>query len=713
MRLERLEISGFGRLHDLTVDFGERLTVVLGHNESGKSTLHRALRAALYGLDAGGQGRPVERSDWARWLPWGGVAYGIALTYRLDDGRRFRVAHRLDSRESDAQVVELGGGDVTDKLRTGRLVTPGRHHLGIDEGVFCAAAWLGEDGLRLSSPDGAPARAAQVQEAIERLADSGRGATAAEALNRLREAMQRVGSERRSQSPLGIATARLRRLETEISAARARSAEHAEEQARLRALERIAAEAEEEARAAEIRLLGARLASLRAQAREIESAGREMAELTATLEATADAARFSLEDEQRVIALGGELRQAEQASGIALSHWDEARPLLEQTLRRRAEIAGGLEAMAADPPVPPAAPEALETLRRRLAGEGAATRREEALAAATSRFEALGREIASTGLAALPAERIGGVGDLVATARDGGRGGRLLAMLGGVMLLGGVITVLGPGMGGHSAIWLVAGLLAAIAGLALATGRITAGQGHRARRELARLMPGVRIDRETLDALTEELPGLERLHTERRRQAALVEAHREELEQARAEIEATAARCLALATACGAEVPAPLEGSPLDQVVQAAHTALDRVAAAIAAERRRAELRAEDAVLQEQHSQLEALGAEASRAAGVTADLEARLRHLLVRDGIPAGMPIEEAVAAHHEACHRRREHDRAKAQLEEVAHRVRLAGGDVQRLRRDAEALAADLRRHGLDPEAVELPSSITRSAT
>jgi len=47
MKLHRLEIGGFGRLSDLDVDFHPRMTVLLGENESGKSTVQRALRAAL------------------------------------------------------------------------------------------------------------------------------------------------------------------------------------------------------------------------------------------------------------------------------------------------------------------------------------------------------------------------------------------------------------------------------------------------------------------------------------------------------------------------------------------------------------------------------------------------------------------------------------------------------------------------------------------
>ena len=111
------------------------------------------------------------------------------------------MARRLDTREQSVQVLELGGSELTDELRSGRAVTPGRFHLGIDEAVFCATAWLGDDGLRIDAPESARQRAGQLQEAIERLADTRRGVTAAQALVRIREAMDRVGSERRVTSP--------------------------------------------------------------------------------------------------------------------------------------------------------------------------------------------------------------------------------------------------------------------------------------------------------------------------------------------------------------------------------------------------------------------------------------------------------------------------------------------------------------------------------
>ena len=314
MILERLEITGFGSLFDLSEDLHPRVTVIAGHNESGKSTLLRAVRAALYGIDAGGQGRPVERSDWARYEPWTRGGYGLALTYKLDDGRRIRVARRLDTREQSVQVLELGGSELTDELRSGRSVTPGRFHLGIDESVFCATAWLGDDGLRIDAPESARQRAGQLQEAIERLADTRRGVTAAQAMVRLRDAMERVGSERRVTSPLGVATARLKALDRMLDEARTRLAAVAIDQERLAELDAALAVETEHWIEAERARIAARLADTADRRARLTDLVREAKLQTAALDATIAYARFPIDAETEVTALGGELAQARTAA---------------------------------------------------------------------------------------------------------------------------------------------------------------------------------------------------------------------------------------------------------------------------------------------------------------------------------------------------------------------------------------------------------------
>lgn len=57
MRIERIELDGFGRFADRRWELGEGLTVLLGENEAGKTTLLNAIRALLFGFESTREGR--------------------------------------------------------------------------------------------------------------------------------------------------------------------------------------------------------------------------------------------------------------------------------------------------------------------------------------------------------------------------------------------------------------------------------------------------------------------------------------------------------------------------------------------------------------------------------------------------------------------------------------------------------------------------------
>jgi DNA repair exonuclease SbcCD ATPase subunit len=702
MRLERLEVTGFGRLRQRRFDFGERITVVLGPNESGKSTLHRAIRAALYGLDAGGQGRPRERSDWARWLPWAPGRFGLTLTYRLDGGRRLRVAQSFDRDRVQAQVQELGGGDVTQQFRAGRTVCPGRFHLGVDEAVFCAAAWLGEEGLLLAAPEAAPQQAARLREALERLVDAGaEGTTAAEAVKRLGEALQRVGSERRTGSPLGVAVAQARRLEAEIEAAQRRLASFAGEEERLRDLEVEAGLAVEAALAAQRAWTLGRIAQLGAQEAEMRMAADEAASLVRALEVEKDFAGFPVEHEAAVIALGGELHQASRAAAEAGARWAAAQGPLDTVRRRRAEIAAGLRAMPDTPPITTAVSAEVDALRRRVEVAAAIARRDTELTA-TSRDDALRREIAVTGLGGVDPADLAVVARLVATARTGRARVRRAAGLAPALAVAGLAAAAGLTATGRGAPALAA--LAALAA-ALATVAVVAVVAYRsegrARRDLDRGFPGLDLSSEGLERLGAGLPAARSLHREREQQAALDEVHRAGQTRARAELESAVERCLALVTEAGLGAPPrPPAGCRTEALAEAAAAALAGVDEAARVTSRRRELEVEDARLADQETRLIGLGEEAGRSRAAAEAVESRIRNATSAAGIDPGLPLPAAVAAFRDACARRREHDRLAAALAGTQSRQRVGGSDLAAVARQRAALVEELRRRGAEPD-------------
>ena len=706
MRLERLDVTGFGRLRDARLDLAPRLTVLLGDNEAGKSTVLRAIRAALYGVDAGGQGRAIADSDWTRWAPWDGGAYGLALTYALASGRRYRVARRLEVRERlVVQVQELGGRDVTDSLRSGRAVTPGRHHLGIEEAVFCASAWLGEEALDPESADGLSRHADDVQQCIERLADSASRATAAEALARLRAATERVGTERARSTALGAATARLRTLDAQIEEARGRVELLAGERERLRALEERAAAAAGLRGERERAWLVGRLAQLAAHRQELVDALEAQERLEAVIDGCRRHAAFPVEREERVTALGGELRQATIEAAEAGERWRLASQRLRDVERRRMELATSIRALGRVPRVTSADLEGARDLATQLAGEAAVERRWEAVQAADARCSALHREIASTGLGSVPAGRADEVAELLVVASGAGDRLPLRSAASGLVLLGIVLAGLAAAAGRHALAVVLGGVAGAAAGGLWLLERLGGGPAAQARRRLGSLCPGLDLSTAGITRAAEALPAVRALHDDLARQELIAETGRSEMEAASARVRDLADRCRVLAARIPVEigrVAAPSRAG-VERDLAEARAALAAVEGAAEAGRRLAELEAEDGRLGEEEVACRAVHQESERRRQVRDGLAEELANALEAAGLPPETDPARSVAAFREACAVRRQGEEAAARLVEVRRRVQVLGAaDLPTFERQATALAEELRRRGGDPALV-----------
>ncbi|MBV9100201.1 MAG: AAA family ATPase [Candidatus Dormibacteraeota bacterium] len=694
MKLQRVEIAGFGALSDVLVDFHPRLTLVLGDNESGKSTLHRAVRAALYGIDAGGQGRAVERSDWHRWRPWAQGPYAIALTYSLEDGRRIRVARSLDTRDQGVQVLELGGSDLTDELRSGRAVSPGRFHLGVDESVFCASAWLGDEALRIGAPDAAPARAEQLQEAIERLADTARGITATQAIARLKEAMDRVGSERRSTSPLGVASARLRDLDRRLEEARARLQALGAEEERLRVLDRDAANGRDRAAAAERAFLEGRVAAIVERKRRLDALRQETAATLGEEEETRHLAAFPLDVEERAATLAGELAQALRSADEAGASWTAAQDRLAEIGRRRAEVLTGLRAIP-DTALDDTAVEQAQRLHGEVAAAQAAVARNISDPAAERRMAALRHEIARTGMGSLPRDSGDALAALVEQQRRRPRP-VLWSALSVVLFVAAVVAGVEL-LRSHAR---PAALIAAGAGLALAAAgalwsRRIWRQARAVDERIARLEKAAGVGADEAALVAERVPSLQALHAALLREEGRAAGVRSEAEKLHGVAADLAERCSELAAALGVMTPVARAGATTRGLLEDAEAALAAAGRAITAHRRRSDLAREDKELAADEAELRRLGAAAERYRQIAERIKERLDQLLASAGLAPQATPAEAMRAVREACEIRRRHDEARRVLATARQRA-AALGDEALLDRALEHLGAELEARG-----------------
>lgn len=110
MRLEKLQVNGFGRLHGLQVDLEGPVTVLYGPNEAGKSTLLGFVRAMLFGI-------PSRTYAAERYEPARGGAHGGALAIAGDDGVRWLIERHAQQTEGGAPPG--GRGERLRITRTG------------------------------------------------------------------------------------------------------------------------------------------------------------------------------------------------------------------------------------------------------------------------------------------------------------------------------------------------------------------------------------------------------------------------------------------------------------------------------------------------------------------------------------------------------------------------------------------------------------------
>jgi ABC-type cobalamin/Fe3+-siderophores transport system ATPase subunit len=196
LRVLSVTLQGFGALSG-RFEFDPEMSVVGGPNESGKSTLHTALRVALCGVDLPARGRMLKETGEVlrRFRPWRGGSFQVEAEIELEGGR-YRFVRDLD-RPDTAQVFDLiKGGEVTERFRRGRTVDVSVG-LGMSRDAFLAVSTVAQD--QILSLTGA-----SLQEDLQRAsATSGGDSTARAAIERLDHWRQdRIRGDRTTTKPL-------------------------------------------------------------------------------------------------------------------------------------------------------------------------------------------------------------------------------------------------------------------------------------------------------------------------------------------------------------------------------------------------------------------------------------------------------------------------------------------------------------------------------
>ncbi len=166
MIIESLHIDCFGCLSDFSCTFDDRLTVIEGENESGKSTLAAFIRYMLYGFT--GRASSTELTEKKKRIHWKNGRAAGSMTVRVGENR-YRIerstvlvsgARGKDTYRESGSIIDLGT-----RIPLPGTESAGERFLGVPETVFVNTAFVGQVSSRVGS--------GELNEAIENLLFSG------------------------------------------------------------------------------------------------------------------------------------------------------------------------------------------------------------------------------------------------------------------------------------------------------------------------------------------------------------------------------------------------------------------------------------------------------------------------------------------------------------------------------------------------------------
>ncbi len=131
MYIESLHIGDFGGTCDRDISFENKINIIEGKNESGKSTLAAFINFMLYGF--------ADKAQRKRYYSWGAKSANGTMTL-VADGKRYRIEREhIEATGDKVQIIDL---DTNLPVFEGKK--PEEVFLGVSADIFSHTAYIGQ-----------------------------------------------------------------------------------------------------------------------------------------------------------------------------------------------------------------------------------------------------------------------------------------------------------------------------------------------------------------------------------------------------------------------------------------------------------------------------------------------------------------------------------------------------------------------------------------
>lgn len=208
MKIKNIKINNYGNLENKEINLKNKINIIYGKNESGKSTLLNYIKNIFYGISKNKNGKNI--SDYEKYKPWGKEDYSGKLKYELDNGEEFEIF-----RDFNKKNPKIFNNDLEEISKTFNIVKKDGvqfflDQTNVDETMFTSTILAMQEEVKLDKQD----QSILVQKLANLAGTGDDNLSYQKIIDRLNKMqIEQVGSERSQGRPINIVTEKMKNIE--------------------------------------------------------------------------------------------------------------------------------------------------------------------------------------------------------------------------------------------------------------------------------------------------------------------------------------------------------------------------------------------------------------------------------------------------------------------------------------------------------------------
>ena len=199
MKINEFKINGFGKIKDKQINLEDKINIIYGKIESGKSTILKFLISMLYGSSKNKRGKDI--SDFERYTPWHLEEFSGKIKYNLDNNEEFEVYREF--KKKNPKIFNSKLEDISNEFKNDK--TKGIQFFEeqslIDEETFINTAIIAQEETKLSKSS----QTNIIQKIGNQISTGDDNISFKKAIDKItKQQLEQVGTSKTSQKPINI-----------------------------------------------------------------------------------------------------------------------------------------------------------------------------------------------------------------------------------------------------------------------------------------------------------------------------------------------------------------------------------------------------------------------------------------------------------------------------------------------------------------------------